>query len=550
MKKSKLTPILTSLLALLLCTGCYEDEGNYNYNEDIKDINVKLDPSYGVRKQDGKMSVTITPEITTEDGDKSYLEYLWEQRTRSETDYQVDTVCRTETYTLEVDTQAEDFSANYYLRLYVFNKRTGAQTVVPTRVEFVNPYTYAWMVLHETNGHAEIGAIEYVAGKMIVTPNAYSSEHGEALNGRPINMTITKNKSTNWANKAYRSQLYVTTDNLEESGPMDFTDKFKLLAPWSKLVHETQAAEIDFTKISDWDACNNSGLVVCSQGKIFHNGYYSPFMFKMNPATTLTKEYYIKQFAAGPHTAVGYDIKGHRFLHIALQSSEFWAGFEPTQVYNGGPIEPMKQREGNAIDPTRIDPEVNIIRFVNGYHYDMNYPARWQRYQCYAYGLTPDNTSQVYVIRYYNLTHADGVTIPEFYEFPTPAGINENTPMTSGAKYNNILFYGVDNKVYKLDVSTGTSTLIYQNEDTSAKVVDLKMAMEGYAWSDDTESMGEEDYGHPYCRLLGVAINTGNNKGEVVVLQLNTAGKVDENKQYPSIQIHTGFGPITEIGFI
>lgn len=112
MKKSKLTPILTSLLALLLCTGCYEDEGNYNYNEDIKDINVKLDPSYGVRKQDGKMSVTITPEITTEDGDKSYLEYLWEQRTRSETDYQVDTVCRTETYTLEVDTQAEDFSAN------------------------------------------------------------------------------------------------------------------------------------------------------------------------------------------------------------------------------------------------------------------------------------------------------------------------------------------------------------------------------------------------------------------------------------------------------
>ena len=51
--------------------------------------------------------------------------------------------------------------------------------------------------------------------------------------------------------------------------------------------------------------------------------------------------------------------------------------------------------------------------------------------------------------------------------------------MTSSWEYNNILFYAVGNEIYKLDFSTGQTTLIYSHPDASAEFVDLKMGVEG-----------------------------------------------------------------------
>ena len=148
------------------------------------------------------------------------------------------------------------------------------------------------------------------------------------------------------------------------------------------------------------------------------------------------------------------------------------------------------------------------------------------------------------------MTHSDVAIMPSVYEFPTPEGINENTPMTSGATYNNIIFYAVGNKVYKLDVTTGSASVIYQSDDTQATISCLKMAMTGYGWSDSSDNLGSDTYGHPYSRLLGVAVNKSDGTGELVVLQLNTAGKVDDNHKFPSTQIHRGFGKIKDIAFI
>ncbi len=121
--------------------------------------------------------------------------------------------------------------------------------------------------------------------------------------------------------------------------------------------------------------------------------------------------------------------------------------------------------------------------------------------------------------------------------------------MTSSYAYSNIIFYAVGNKIYKLDIANGESTLIYTAED-GAEISDLKMAAECYtdASSDFT---GASTYGHPYNRCLGAAVNTSDGKGEIVVLQLNSAGKVEkEDKTWPSEQVHKGFGKIKAIDFI
>ena len=104
--------------------------------------------------------------------------------------------------------------------------------------------------------------------------------------------------------------------------------------------------------------------------------------------------------------------------------------------------------------------------------------------------------------------------------------------------------------MYKLDITTGNASVIYQNDDTQATISCLKMAMNGYGWSDSSDDLGSDTYGHPYSRLLGVAVNKSDGTGELVVLQLNTAGKVDDNHKFPSTQIHRGFGKIKDIAFI
>lgn len=539
--------LLSSLLA-----SCYEDKGNYDYDESISDISVKLNQSYGVRKADTEMTYTINPEIKTDDGDKSYLKYTWVMNTTSANSSRNDTIGHDESLTLTMDPNDPNFVYKYYIKLYVTDTRTNAKTMVPTTVEVGKPYTKAWMVLHEKDNHAELGAVEYIGSVMMVTPDAYKQETGKDLTGQPVSLSYMQKQP----NKSYwlytaDSQLFVTTTNGEESGLIDQTNKFKLMATWTQLFSPLQIGNVDFNDFQS-QACPNYGLLLCSKGHMFSQCSTSPFLFQMSPEDILTGECSISKFAAGPHTALGYDNASHRFVHIALQSApDFWGGYKPSGIKKNAPIKRIAYKNGvDARDPNHIPENENVINIVNGYHYQRTGVAIWQRYNCYAYSLAPGNMSHVYIFSYYALTHANEATMTNVFEFPTPEGINENTPMTSGATFNNIIFYAAGNKVYKLDISTGSSKVIYQSDDTRATISCLRMAVNPFSWNDGNDNLGTETYGHPFSRLLGVAVNKSDGTGELVVLQLNAAGKVDDDHKFPSTQIHKGFGKIKDIAFI
>lgn len=539
--------MLSSLLA-----SCYEDKGNYDYDESITDISVKLKQSYGVRKADTEMTYTINPEIKTNDGDKSYLRYTWVMNTTSANSSRNDTIGHDESLTLTMNPNDPNFVDKYYIKLYVTDTRTNTKTMAPTTVEVGKPYTKAWMVLHENDNHAELGAVEYIGSVMMVTPDAYKQETGKDLTGQPVSLSYMQKqtKKSYWLYTA-DSQLFVTTTNGEESGLIDQTNKFKLMATWTQLFSPLQIGNVDFNDFQS-QACPNYGLLLCSKGHMFSQCSYSPFLFQMSPEDILTGECNISKFAAGPHTALGYDNASHRFVHIALQSSpDFWGGYKPSGIKKNAPIKRIAYKNGvDARDPNHIPENENVINIVNGYHYQRTGTAIWQRYNCYAYSLAPGNMSHVYIFSYYALTHANEATMTNVFEFPTPEGINENTPMTSGATFNNIIFYAAGNKVYKLDISTGSSKVIYQSDDARASISCLRMAVNQFSWNDGNDNLGTNDYGHPFSRLLGVAVNKSDGTGELVVLQLNAAGKVDDDHKFPSTQIHKGFGKIKDIAFI
>lgn len=115
-----------------------------------------------------------------------------------------------------------------------------------------------------------------------------------------------------------------------------------------------------------------------------------------------------------------------------------------------------------------------------------------------------------------------------------------------------MLFYAVDNKIYRLDFGAGgTSTLIYQHPDPTAKVEIMRFARKDVGSKRETDYNDTfSDYGHSVFRSLGIAFNLPNGKGEFVVLNLNSSGRVDKNGTFPSEQVHEGFGSIKDIMFI
>ena len=119
------------IAAATLCAGCYEDEGNYTYDDTLEDISVSLDEAFNVRMDKEAFTYTITPDITTPDGDKSYLEYAWTQGSAPMSLPQ-DTISREEALTVTIDPESEDFSYNYYFRLYVKDNRRGITVMRPT----------------------------------------------------------------------------------------------------------------------------------------------------------------------------------------------------------------------------------------------------------------------------------------------------------------------------------------------------------------------------------------------------------------------------------
>lgn len=530
--------------------ACYEDKGNYEYDESIKDIQVSMQSSYVVKLQKNKFIHQINPQINVPDGDTTRLQYVWIRV--NEAIGIMDTIATTKTLNLEIDPTAKDFSYEYKLRLYVTDPKTNGVTMIPTTLQLAKPYAYSWLVLHEINGHAELGSIDYASGHISVNPNAYSEEQGISFTEKPSALGVTKkyiSTNTLWGYPSKMvSQIYVMTGNSAESGLIDQTQYLTLLMPWNNLIAAAQQSDIDYTDIQT--ATADAGMVVASKGNVFRNCNTSPLLFKMNPSAQLVGEYYIDKIISGPNCGLAYDKKGHRF--VKLDYTGRWYSTTQSSIVNAGNITPIRNPEGSIANPNMIDPNENIIKLINGYRYSLENPAAWLKYSAYAYALCPNQKSKVYVFRYYPISSAasaSGTPLQAIYTFDTPKDIDQDTPMCSSFEYNNIIFYAVNNSIYKLDFTSGKSTIVYTHPDTDAKITKLKMAVESYTES-AANFNGNATYGHPYSMTMGVALQTADGKGKIVVLQLNNAGKIEENKKYPSIQIHEGFGKIKDFDFI
>lgn len=543
---------VVALAIVALLSSCYKDLGNYDYNEDIKGVEVSVENSYAVKKEKTDFTIVIKPHIDTQ-GQEKELTYEWYRSFDSRD--KGDLISSERDLTMVFKPTSEDpkdkLRSTYHIRLYVLDKNTNTVTMRHTRVHLVDPYTASWAVLHEQGGHAEIGAVEYLGDRVLTTPDAFTKERGKSLQGRPLHLGVRQipngSAAPTWL-YSINTQLYLSTTELSEGGLISPGDNFEHKSSWNTLISKVQLPGFDPANITG-SGGGDRGYAMSTGGRIFINNRNSPVMYEVRPdPDVLGGKGRITRFGVSTQGGIGYDAEGKRLVAVDMPGqgwNEQEARVSPPEnlFYTA-----VRADAKNAADPNAIPESYVPVAIFPGYQYGTSGIAVFQQYQLYCYFIE-GNMSHVYTIRGREITSALDAPVSGFYSFEKPEGLTENTPMTSGFKYANIVFYAAGNKVYKHNIVNGQTAVIYVHPDAAAQAKAIKMAVEGYVSDEEYKTMAKT-LGTAPERSLAVGFDT-EGKGELVVLSLDTAGDLDDAKHtYPNVQVYKGFGPITSVVFM
>jgi len=556
--KNKCLILLFLILSVLFVTACYDDEGNYLYH-DVNEVSVDIEENYGVRKQD--TVVVIRPGIVQSmHTNNDNLKYEWYYNTFS--DQTKGTLKSTgDTIAIEIKPADRQFSYNHYIRFYVTDTLTGAKYLFPVRLRVIKPYEGAWMVLHDQEGSARIGAVEYIGEEMDVTNDAFYKAQGRRLRGKGVALGAATYFYA-YQNPSYSpvSLFFCFTDEPEESGIRMQDQDFNLYDSVPRFIYPDHASSFDVSKVSVCEGEGRGRILVCN-GSLYQGSLYDSKLYRVRASAPVlnTGEVEITHGTCAGWTAMAFDSKGNRFLHFynGNNSNASYANWDEA-TENESEMELVKEDENNinTVDPSRIDEGEKMAYMGTGYWYGSAMRAAQARVAVYA--LTINETlhyTHVYEFHAYPMwgsSNEEDFPFTFHTSFATPSGMTVHTPMASSCAFNRLLFYAVGNKVYRLDFGAkGVTTLIYQHPDPNAVASVMRFARKDVGGNDpDTYAEMYEAYEFPVMRSLGVGFNLPDGSGEFVVLNLTTAGKVDKNKTFPAEQVHRGFGKIKDVVFI
>ncbi|MEG2228262.1 MAG: PKD-like family lipoprotein, partial [Odoribacter sp.] len=546
--------VIYFVLFSFLISACYDDLGNYDYDGNVNVVNIELNKAYAIKKMDTDFVIRPTIHQSSVNG-KTNLRYMWRISTEGDqalsTARKGDTLCFSDTAVIHIDTKVEDFKYTYWLRFYVEDTITKVRTMFPIVVSIVKPYKGTWMVLHRNEGMTKLGAIEYIGDQIIVTPDAYFKERGVHLQGMPVKLGRSINTSDG------SSMLYCFTDNPGESGILLQADGFKLYGNMERCIYPADyRAYYDPAKVTMMAGNGNGGLAI-SNGRVFQGAMYVPRMCAMKPTSVTQGEYFITHGTCGGATFLVYDRIGRRFFSCVTRknwwNSEWgWDEYDSEGKKN---MELIAKNPANAtgINLDDIGSDKEMVFMGTGFWYGETMSTSWARTCIYALVKSKEtNKSWVYEFHSYPLYAGskkdDPAPVTGVFSFNTPVGMTAETPCATSSDYNRILFYAVDNRVYRLDFGQlgGKAQLIWQHPNVGAKAKVMRMA-----WEDiPVNGIEYGDYEHNPNRSLGIAFELSDGTSEVVILDLNNAGKLDADGKYPAVQQHSGFGKITDIAFI
>ena len=531
----------------LLVASCYDDKGNYTYQE-VNTLDVSLNKVYSVRL-DKDTTVTIIPQLSQSlQENEDNLEYTWLHSTTNHNFYghgKFDTVGLEQNLSFHIDPEAKNLAYAHYFRLNVYDRITDIEYPVNTTIELIKPYVGSWMILHRKNGQTELGSVEYIGGDIVVQEDAYYEETGKRFTGKPQALMSYTTSCKYYGTGSGWNMFTVITDDPAESGVYCQWKHFEKKDSLTRMVAPLAQNSFDFQHITLADGDGTASALLLSGGML----YQSPRAGKIyEPAADLEGEVNITLASKISNNALLYDEAGHRFAFYyntsdGLGVKKYDPLYFSESEENTNLIKAIPTRDGNvsAVNPNKLPEDQKVLYLGTGYQY----ASAWT--SVYAYALAKNDTRCfVYEFNPRGFNYSDNASFNGYYTINIPQGLDESAVFASTPPYSGLLFYASGNTVYRLDFKQagGKATAIYTH--AGGKAVKMKFAKR-YLSSSNAFDTYEFDVQYS----LGIGFDMGNGKGDFVILNLSPTGSVGgDSEHYPAKQVYTDFGEITDFVFI
>lgn len=531
----------------LLVASCYDDKGNYTYQE-VNTLDVSLNKVYSVRL-DKDTTVTIIPQLSQSlQENEDNLEYTWLHSTTNHNFYghgKFDTVGLEQNLNFHIDPEAKNLAYAHYFRLNVYDRITDIEYPVNTTIELIKPYVGSWMILHRKNGQTELGSVEYIGGDIVVQEDAYYKETGKRFTGKPQALMSYTTSCKYYGTGSGWNMFTVITDDPVESGVYCQWKHFEKKDSLIRMVAPLAQSSFDFQHVTLADGDGAASALLLSGGML----YQSPRAGKIyKPAADLEGEVNITLASKISNNALLYDEAGHRFAFYYNTSDGLGVKkYDPLYFIeseeNTNLIKAIPTRDGNvsAVNPNKLPEDQKVLYLGTGYQY----ASAWT--SVYAYALAKNDTRCfVYEFNPRGFNYSDNASFNGYYTINIPQGLDESAVFASTPPYSGLLFYASGNTVYRLDFKQagGKATAIYTH--AGGKAVKMKFAKR-YLSSSNAFDTYEFDVQYS----LGIGFDMGNGKGDFVILNLSPTGSVGgDSEHYPAKQVYTDFGEITDFVFI
>ena len=531
----------------LLVASCYDDKGNYTYQE-VNTLDVSLNKVYSVRL-DKDTTVTIIPQLSQSlQENEDNLEYTWLHSTTNHNFYghgKFDTVGLEQNLSFHIDPEAKNLAYAHYFRLNVYDRITDIEYPVNTTIELIKPYVGSWMILHRKNGQTELGSVEYIGGDVVVQDDAYYEETGKRFTGKPQALMSYTTSCKYYGTGSGWNMFTVITDDPAEAGVYCQWKHFEKKDSLTRMVAPLAQNSFDFQHITLADGDGTASALLLSGGML----YQSPRAGKIyEPAADLEGEVNITLASKISNNALLYDEAGHRFAFYYNTSDGLGVKkYDPLYFIeseeNTNLIKAIPTRDGNvsAVNPNKLPEDQKVLYLGTGYQY----ASAWT--SVYAYALAKNDTRCfVYEFNPRGFNYSDNASFNGYYTINIPQGLDESAVFASTPPYSGLLFYASGNTVYRLDFKQagGKATAIYTH--AGGKAVKMKFAKR-YLSSSNAFDTYEFDVQYS----LGIGFDMGNGKGDFVILNLSPTGSVGgDSEHYPAKQVYTDFGEITDFVFI
>lgn len=531
----------------LLVASCYDDKGNYTYQE-VNTLDVSLNKVYSVRL-DKDTTVTIIPQLSQSlQENEDNLEYTWLHSTTNHNFYghgKFDTVGLEKNLSFHIDPEVKNLAYAHYFRLNVYDRITDIEYPVNTTIELIKPYVGSWMILHRKNGQTELGSVEYIGGDIVVQEDAYYEETGKRFTGKPQALMSYTTSCKYYGTGSGWNMFTVITDDPVESGVYCQWKHFEKKDSLTRMVAPLAQNSFDFQHITLADGDGTASALLLSGGML----YQSPRAGKIyEPAADLEGEVNITLASKISNNALLYDEAGHRFAFYyntsdGLGVKKYDPLYFSESEENTNLIKAIPTRDGNvsAVNPNKLPEDQKVLYLGTGYQY----ASAWT--SVYAYALAKNDTRCfVYEFNPRGFNYSDNASFNGYYTINIPQGLDESAVFASTPPYSGLLFYASGNTVYRLDFKQagGKATAIYTH--AGGKAVKMKFAKR-YLSSSNAFDAYEFDVQYS----LGIGFDMGNGKGDFVILNLSSTGSVSgDSEHYPAKQVYTDFGEITDFVFI